>query len=198
MTNGSGTGHPVTYEVSTPDRVDNWRPLVQWFLAIPHLIIARALQALSFAVVIVSLIMILVTGALPPTLFDLQVMCQRYQYRAWAYAGFLHATYPPFDFTSSATDPGGDAVVLGVDRPEVVNRWLPLVKWLLAVPHYLVLVVLTVAAAICWLVAFFAVLFTGRWPDGLRTFVIDVNRYSVRVWAYVLLLRDEYPPFSLR
>jgi hypothetical protein len=73
-----------------------------------------------------------------------------------------------------------------------------LVKWLLAIPHFIVLTFLGIAAFVVEIIAFFAVIFTGRWPAGMRDFVVGVVRWSTRVNAYVLFLTDEYPPFSLR
>ena len=86
-----------------------------------------------------------------------------------------------------------------VERPETLSRWLIFVKWLLAIPHFIVLVFLYIIAYILWVIAWFAILFTGRFPRGLFDFIVGVTRWSLRVDAYALLLvRDEYPPFSLR
>jgi hypothetical protein len=95
-------------------------------------------------------------------------------------------------------DDGIDPAWLDIDYPQELNRWLVLVKWwLLAIPHYIVLTVLGIGAFVVAVVAFFAVLFTGKYPEGLRSFLIGVSRWSWRVSAYAGLLRDEYPPFSL-
>jgi hypothetical protein len=78
-----------------------------------------------------------------------------------------------------------------------LNRWLPLVKWLLAIPHYVVLAVLGVAALVCVVIAWFAILFTGQYPRGLFGFVVGVLRWSLRVRAYAfLMVTDQYPPFQ--
>lgn len=197
METTTGPGYPATYDLDAPEGVANWRPLVQWILAIPHLIVSGALGYLAGAVALVSAFTVLFTRSIPEGLFNLQVMVMRYRARVSAYAAFLHDRYPKFEFELVAADPGGDPVRLAVSRPETWNRWLPLVKWLLAVPHYVVLAVLGIASFVIGIVAFFAVLFTGRYPLGLRGFIVGVNRYATRVTAYVLLLRDEYPPFSL-
>ena len=90
---------------------------------------------------------------------------------------------------------------LEIDYPDVehdLNRWLPLVKWLLAIPHYVVLVFLWLAAIVAIVVAWFAILLTGRYPHSLFDFVVGVARWSLRVGAYAfLLVTDRYPPFSL-
>jgi hypothetical protein len=84
-----------------------------------------------------------------------------------------------------------------VERPERLSRLLIFVKWLLALPHYIVLLFLLLGAAIASLIGFFAVLILGRWPEGLRRFIVGVHRWAYRVQAYVYLLTDAYPPFQL-
>jgi hypothetical protein len=84
------------------------------------------------------------------------------------------------------------------DAKNELNRWLPLVKWLLAIPHYIILYFLWIAAIVCVVIAWFAILFTGRYPKGLFDFVVGVYRWSLRVAAYAILLTtDRYPPFAL-
>jgi hypothetical protein len=93
------------------------------------------------------------------------------------------------------------SVHLDVDYPEVtrdLNRWLPLVKWFFAIPHVVVLAVLAVLAVFAVVVAWFAIVFTGRYPRGLFDFVVGVGRWALRVQAYaILLVTDRYPPFSM-
>jgi hypothetical protein len=85
------------------------------------------------------------------------------------------------------------------DVPRDLNQWLPLVKWFLAIPHYIVLAILWIAAFFVVIVAWFAIVFTGRYPRGMFGFVEGVLRWSVRVEAYAFLMfTDEYPPFSLQ
>jgi hypothetical protein len=93
------------------------------------------------------------------------------------------------------------SVHLDLDYPDAerdLNRWLPLVKWLLAIPHYIVLFFLSIGAVFAVIVAWFAILFTGRYPRGLFDYVVGVGRWCLRVQAYAfLLVTDRYPPFSL-
>ena len=89
------------------------------------------------------------------------------------------------------------SIIPDVERD--LNRWLPLVKWFLAIPHYLVLIVLFIGAGLAVIAAWFAILFTGRYPRALFDYVVGVGRWALRVQAYVsLLITDRYPPFSLR
>jgi hypothetical protein len=110
-----------------------------------------------------------------------------------AYLALLRDEYPSTD--------EDQAVHIEIPYPDArkdLNRWLPLVKWLLAIPHYIVLFFLGIAAIFVVIIAWFAILFTGRYPKGLFGFVVGVMRWSLRVLAYAALLTtDEYPPFTL-
>jgi hypothetical protein len=125
--------------------------------------------------------------------FDFARELTRFGARVGAYFALLTDRYP------STVDE--QSVHLELEYPEVerdLNRWLPLVKWLLALPHYLVLVVLWAAAFVAIVLAWFAILVTGRYPRALFDFVVGVGRWSLRVNAYAfLLVTDRYPPFSL-
>lgn len=189
--------YPATIDARTPEQLDRWRPLVQWILAIPHLIIAWALEYVTGAVAVVSWFVILFTGRLPAGLANFQVMILRYTTRAETYAGFLFDDYPAFDFTMSADEPGGSPLELQVepalgDR----NRLTVGLRILWCIPALLYAVLIAIVGIVCWFLAFFAVLFTGRWPEALRSWVMKMLRVSTRLNAYILLLTDEYPPFA--
>jgi hypothetical protein len=146
---------------------------------------------------LISFFTVLFTGKIPQQMFDLIVMTRRYGWRVGTYAVWMRESYPPFSFGSTAQDDGMDPAWLSVDYPAHLTRWGPLVKWFLAIPHYVVLLFLRIGAFFVVLVSFFAVLFTGRWPEGMRSFVVGVSRWSLRVVTYVGFMTDEYPPFSL-
>jgi hypothetical protein len=191
--------YPATFTFDPPEKVANWRPLVNWILAIPHLIVLYALRTVSEAIAFVSWFIILFTGKLPSGLANLQVLCLRYSTRTSVYAAFLQEEYPPFTFDMTPTDPG-DYSRLRVDViPELENRNRITVAFriILVIPQFIVLAVLSLAGFVALIVAFFAVLFTGSWPAGLRDFVVGVMRWSLRVQAYFGLLTDVYPPFAL-
>ena len=189
--------YPARVEVRSPDQMDRWRPLVQWILAIPHLIIASAMEYVSGALAVVSWFVILFTGKLPAGLANLQIMILRYTTRAELYAGFLYDEYPPFEFATTPEEPGGSPVDLVVE-PELENRNRLTVglRIIWAIPALLFTMLIAIVGLLCWFLAFFAVLFTGRWPAGLRDWAMRMVRVGLRVNAYVLLLTDEYPPFS--
>lgn len=190
--------HPVRLDLDAPLEVENWRPLVHWLLAIPQWLVAGVLRTVRQVLLFIAFFAVLFTKRIPRGLFDMVVLTLRYGWRVGTYTLWMREAYPPFEFTPASDDPGGDPATLSIDYPEELNRWLPLVKWFLAIPHYIVLVFLTIAGVFVGLVAFFAVLFTGRYPSGMRDYLVGVARWSTRVLAYAGFLRDEYPPFSLR
>ena len=191
--------YPVQLDFQAERHMARWRPLVQWLLAVPHLMVAYALSSLREVLTLISLFTVLFTKRIPRPLFDTIAMTHRYEWRAYSYALFLHEDYPPFDFQPAATDDGVEPhTAVTFTYPEELSRWQPLYKWLLAVPHYLVLIGRVIAAIFVGLFGFFAVLFTGQYPVRARDFLVDVSRYSLRVQAYVGLLTDRYPPFALR
>jgi len=140
-----------------------------------------------------TLLMIVFRRSYPRWWFDFARELARFGARIGAYLTLLRDDYP------STVDE--QAVHLEIDYPDAerdLNRWLPLVKWFLAIPHYVVLLVLSVAAIVAVIIAWFAILFTGRYPRGLFDFVVGVGRWWLRVEAYsFLLITDRYPPFSL-
>ena len=190
--------YPARLDFDADVRITRWRPLVQWLLAIPQLIVARALDYLRSALLLISFFTVLFTESIPRPLFDVIAMTYRYEWRALSYALFLHEDYPPFDFMPAADD---DAVEphtrLSIVYPEHLDRWKPLYKWFLAIPHYFVLAALTIACAFVVLYGLVAVLLSGEYPVGARDFVVGVYRYGLRVQAYAGFLTDVYPPFSL-
>lgn len=196
----SPTAYPATFEVDHPEGITNWRPLVQWLLAFPHFVVLYGLSALSQVVAFISWFAIVFTGKLPDGLAGLQCLFVRYTNRTYAYAAFLREEYPPFAFETTADDPGDDPGVRTsfVPQYEDRNRLTVAFRLILVIPQFIVLAFLGLAAYVALLIAVFAVLFTGRWPEGLRDFVVGVLRWATRVNAYHLLLVDEYPPFSLR
>jgi hypothetical protein len=195
----AAAAYPATFDFDPPEKVANWRPLVQWLLVIPHAVILYVLGFVSEVIGLVSWFIVLFTGSLPDGLANLQVMYLRYSLRVYTYAGFMREEYPPFSFESTAVDPRDDARVRVDIAPKLVdrNRLTVAFRIILVIPQFIVLIVLGLVAGVAWLIAFFAVLFTGRWPVGVRDFVLKVLRWNLRVQAYFLLLVDEYPPFAL-
>ncbi len=140
-----------------------------------------------------TLLMLLFRQKYPRWWFDWNLNLTRFGYRVAAYVALLRDEYPSTD--------DEQAIHVLINYPDAqteLNRWLPLVKWFLAIPHYIVLLVLSLAALVCVIIAWFAILFTGTYPRSLFDFNVGVLRWGLRVSAYAFLLAtDRYPPFQL-
>jgi Domain of unknown function (DUF4389) len=198
MTEGSPS-YPASLSFDPPAKVANWRPLVNWLLAIPHFAVLYVLQIVSRVIGVISWFAILFTGKLPQGLANVQVMYLRYTLRTYSFITFMREEYPPFGFDTTASDPGDDPRVRVEVQPRLTerNRLTAFFRIILAIPQLVVLAVLAIAAFVVTVIAFFAVLFTGQWPAGMRDFVLNVWRWQLRVEVYLMLLTDEYPPFAL-
>ena len=200
--------YAVRFDVDYPDRTLNrLTTAFRIFVAIPILVVAATVSGGSIGVgrnqggvamaggllAIAPLLMILFRQKYPRWWFDWNVALLRFLNRIGAYLLLLRDEYPSTDDEQN--------VHLELDYPNVptqLNRWLPLVKWLLAIPHVIVLIFLSLAALVVAIVAWFAILFTGRYPRWAFDFVAGVMRWNNRVLGYaVLLVTDQYPPFSL-
>jgi hypothetical protein len=155
--------------------------------------VTRTGGGLAGGLFLATMLMIVFRLRYPRWWFDFARELTRFEARVGAYMGLLTDRYP-----STVEE---QSVHLEIDYPDVeqdLNRWLPLVKWLLAIPHYIVLVALFLFAIAAVVIAWFAILLTGRYPRGIFDFVVGVGRWSLRVQAYAfLLVTDQYPPFSL-
>lgn len=207
----NGARHPVELAIDYPDRALNrLSTALRPFAAIPILILLATVSGGSLdlsrgdepttiasaggLLVLGPLLMIVVRGRYPGWWLDWNVALLRFGTRVAAYVALLDDRYP-----STEDD---QAVHLTMPRPDVgagdVSRGLPLVKWLLALPHYVVLAFLWIGVVVAVVVAWFAILVTGRYPRGLFDFVVGVGRWHLRVVGYAFaLVTDAYPPFSL-
>jgi hypothetical protein len=156
--------------------------------------IVQSSGGISAGLWLATLLMIVFRLRYPRWWFDFARELTRFGFRVGSYLALLTDRYP-----STVEE---QSVHLAVDYPDVerdLNRWLPLVKWLLAIPHYVVILALWLAAIVAVVMAWFAILLTGRYPRPLFDFVVGVGRWTLRVAAYAfLLVTDQYPPFSLR
>jgi hypothetical protein len=190
-----------------------WLWLVKWLLAIPHYVVLLFLWIAYTVMTVVAAFAILLTTRYPRGIFEFNAGVLRWTWRVWFYSYWANGTdrYPPFSLGEAPDYPAG----LEVAYPERLNRWLPLVKWLLAIPH-LILVAIFVGGwgwgpigddwegvgfaglvGILVIIACVVLLFTGRYPTALFNFTMGLDRWALRVAAYVGLMRDEYPPFRL-
>jgi Domain of unknown function (DUF4389) len=205
------TAYPIQFSVEYPDRpLDRVTTAFRIFAAIPILIVLGAVYGGSWqwttdgqTEVIVAgaggllffgpLLMILFRQKYPRWWFDWNLELQRFANRVSAYLALMDDRYPATDDHQS--------VRLDYPYPDAardLNQWLPLVKWFLAIPHYVVLAFLSIAAVIVVIIAWFGILFTRRYPRGMFDFVEGVIRWHNRVVGYAfILVTDQYPPFRL-
>jgi hypothetical protein len=188
--------NPVRLELEAPLEVARWRVIGNPIMAIPHIILLYVLGIVLSVVTFIAWWAILFTGNYPASMFDFSAGILRYQWRVGTFYAFMREPYPTFGIPSGPDDPGGDPATFSIPRPEKLSRLLIFFKWLLVIPVELVLLVFAIGAYISLIIAFFAVLFTGKWPEGLRRYVIGVARLGFRLNAYTYLLTDSYPGFS--
>lgn len=192
------SSYPLNGEITCAERVARWRPLVNWVLAIP---LYLWLAVLGYGAAVVSLagwFSILFTGRLPERLGDYLVAVLRYQWRVTAFLFGLTTSYPGFPVVAGYVDPGDYPAVLYSARPGARRRVTVAFRAVLVIPQLVVLYFVNLAAFVALIIGWFAVLFAGRWPDGLRSFVIGWMRWTARVNGYWSLVVDEYPPFGFQ
>jgi len=185
--------YPVQFTVEYPDRdLNRLTTALRLIVAIPILIVVAAIAGAG-VLFLPALLMIVFRQKYPRWWFDWNLELLRFENRIWVYLALMDDRYPSTDERQSV-----ELDFPYPDAAEDLNRWLPLVKWLLAVPHYILLVFLWIAAVVAVVIAWFAILFTGRYPRGLFDFVLGVLRWGNRVVAYAfVLVTDQYPPFRL-
>jgi Domain of unknown function (DUF4389) len=189
--------YPVNIEVAGDLQVPRWRPLVNWLLVIPHLVWLWILSIVLLVLAVISWFAILFTGQLPETFGDFMLGVLRYQWRIYAFLFAWTEEYPSFSPPTGYADPGNFPAVLTGEPASERNRLTVLFRIFMVIPQYIVLYFVGIAANVVLLIAWFAVLFTGLWPEGMRRFCIGYYRWSIRLQAYFFLITDVYPPFSL-
>lgn len=209
------TAYPASLDIAYPEtKLNRLSTFFRLFWSIPALVILTLVMAtgggemtnetgkeiagnsggIASGLAVATGLMILFRQRYPRWWFDFVLELNRFSTRVGAYMLLLTDRYP-----STVEQQSVKLDLVYPDVKQDLNRWLPLVKWLLALPHYIVLFFLAVAMFFVTIIAWFAILFTGRYPKGLFDFVVGVNRWSLRVGAYAFLLTtDQYPPFSLK
>lgn len=190
--------YPVTLTFDTPEKIARWRPLVHWLLAIPHFIILYVLGIVAQVLAIVAWFAGVFAGKIPDGLQKPIAMYLRYNARVSTYMVFQREEYPPFTFDGTFADPGDDPRIRVDFVPAIEgrNRLTIFFRLIMLIPQFIVLIFVSIAAAVVMFIGFFAVIILGRWPSGLNDFLIGFLRWTTRVNAYCYLLTDEYPPFS--
>jgi hypothetical protein len=200
--------YPASLSVDYPDRkLSRLTTAFRIFVAIPIFIVFALLIGTSFnwnqsgwnggfavggLIFLPIMLMLVFRQKYPEWWFDWNLAITRFSARLSAYLALLRDEYPSTDEEQ--------AVHVEISYPDAkeLNRWLPLVKWFLAIPHYILLSFLGIAYFVVVVIAWFAILFTGNYPRSLFDFAVGVLRWSLRVSAYAFILTtDQYPPFSL-
>ncbi len=210
----NNSAYPASLDIDYPEKLDRLSSFFRFIWAIPILIVLTALTSsggqsfvyqsgsqisqgggdILSGLFCATALMIIFRRRYPRWWFDFVLELNRFSTRVGAYIFLLTDRYP------STVEK--QTVHLDVTYPDVeheLNNWLPIVKWLLAIPHYIVLIVLMIGAIFATVFAWFAIIFTGRYPRGLFDYIVGVGRWSLRVYAYAfMLVTDVYPPFSLK
>ncbi len=203
---------PVRVHAHHDPHLSRWLWLVKWLLLLPHYVILLGLWIAFVVVTIVAYVVVLFTGRYPPAIFAFTVGVLRWTWRVnyYGYQALGTDRYPPFTLADVADYPAR----LQIDPPSRLPRWRPLVAWLFAVPHLMLVAALTGpatwqfrngagssvplgAVSLGLLIAGISLLFLGRYPRGLYDLLLGIARWSLRVIAYLALLTDQYPPFRL-
>jgi hypothetical protein len=195
--------YPISYDVPYKEELGRLSTAFRAILAIPQLLIvggpgvgfgANSQTGLFGAVVaitsVISWFAIMFTKRYPRGLWDMAMTYMRWRANVVTYAALLRDEYPPFG-------EGDYPVIFQVPYPEKSNRWTVALRLILVIPHVVVLLFVTLVWLATAIIAWFAILFTGRYPEGLFRFGVGTMRWTLRVQAYLYLMRDEYPPFSL-
>jgi len=186
--------YPVNLKIDYSEISNKPSAFIRLVLVIPIIIVVALISSYAEALSLAVALMILFREKYPKWWFDWNLALTKFWLRIAAYGLLMRDEYPSTD--------DEQAVKVDITYPDVkkdLNRWMPLFKWILVIPHIIVLILIFIAVVFCTVFAWFAILLTGRYPKGIFDFVEGFLRWSLRVNAYVFLLTtDQYPPFRLR
>jgi hypothetical protein len=191
-----GADYPVQVDIDGPQPQNRLSVLLRLIFAIPIIIVAAIVSLVAIVMTVIAWIVILVTGKYPEGMVNFVTGAWRLSVASQGYCWLLTDKYPAFSPSEAGTGdyPIRPAATVAIEGR---NRLSVLLRIIFAIPHLIVLYVLNIAGQIVALISWFAALFTGSVPEGLHTFLAGWQRWTARVNAYMLLLTDEYPPFSL-
>jgi hypothetical protein len=190
----STTQYPINLEADYPQNgIANWRPLVHWLLAIPQYFVLFFVIIAAYVAFIGVWFSVLFTRRYPPGLFNFICGTLRWTNRVNGYTYWMTEEYPPYSL-----DEAPYPIRTKFTYPEAgISRWRPFLQFFMAIPHFVVLYLLGIGAYIALVIAFFAILFTGQYPPSVFNYLAGYMRWGTRVFAFTLLMTEEYPPFSL-
>jgi Domain of unknown function (DUF4389) len=184
--------YPVRLEADREPEYNRFLPLVKWLLAFPHYLVLIVVGIAAFFAILISFFAVLITGRYPRGLWDFVTGTHRWGMRVAGYVLLLTDQYPPFSLQNDPSYP----VRVEWDYPETVDRWRPLVHWLLIIPYALVAGVLIWLAEIVAFIGVFVILFTKDLPEGMFRLIVNPMRWQVRANSYYTWLVTRYPPFE--
>ena len=185
-------GYPVDLEVDNQGTYNRFLPLIKWLLALPHYIVLLFVLIGAAVAILISFFATIITGRWPRGLFDFVAGTFRWIYRVYGYVYLLTDRYPPF---SLAEDPDYP-VRIEIPYPEHVDRWRPLVHWLLILPYALLAALLMQVAGLVAFIGIFVILFTEKLPEGFFNLITNPLRWALRASAYHAWMVTSYPPFE--
>ncbi|HET8524257.1 MAG TPA: DUF4389 domain-containing protein [Thermomicrobiales bacterium] len=180
----------LQFDVAYPARLSRLLIFVKWLLIIPQIFVLSFVMIGLAVTTFIAWWAILFTGRYPRGLFNFALMTLRWMARVNVYYYLQRDEYPPFG-------DGAYPMQFDLAYPNRLSRLLIFVKWLLIIPHWIVLYILGLVASIIYFVSWWAILFLGRYPEGMFDFMVGYQRWSYRVMTYILLMTDTYPPFTL-
>jgi hypothetical protein len=187
------SAYPLRFDVEYQEKHSRLLLFFRWLLVIPNYIVFSILFLLFEIVTFIAFFSILFTKKYPKGMFDFSVNVLRWYMNLLAYLFWLRDEYPPFSW-----DAGKYPVTFEVDYPDSLGRFAPLYKWMLVIPNYIVYSLVLIVAYFLLIVGWLAILFTGKLPRGIHDFLVGTFRWNARAGAYIFLLTDKYPPFSMK
>ena len=186
--------YPVHVHIQRQEEYARFMPLVKWFLLIPHYLVLFVLWIGAFFAIFASWFAVLFTGRYPRGIFDFVVRVQRWTMNVTAYLLLMTDRYPPFSMDAQPDYP----VHFDIEYPPdgKIARWRPLVHWLLAIPYWIAAAVLFYVVEIVAFFAFFTILFTKKFPEGMFNFALVGLRWQQRANTYIYWMTEKYPPFE--
>lgn len=186
----------IRFELTPDERMERWRPLVHWIVGIPYAVVALVLIPVVVVLVLIGGVGVLATGRWPSWAAARLVGIHRFQFRVATFLWLLRRDLPRLSLAAELDDPGGDPLQLGVPEPSPSSRWVPLTRWLLALPLIVAALVLSIGGLFSTAVAAVSIMTTGGWPNGLAEYAVTVAGRQAQLLAYAEFLSDQPPRFS--
>lgn len=186
----------IRFELTPDERMERWRPLANWVVGVPYVLASVALIPAVVILVLVGAIGVLSTGQWPASTARRVVGIHRFQYRTATFFWLLRRDRPRWSLVAEFGEPGGDPLYFALPEPSPASRWVPLTRWLVALPLLIAVLVLSISGLFSTLVAAVSITTTGRWPNGLAEYAMGVARRQAQLLVYAEFLSDKAPRLS--